>query len=82
MKTFRIYISHNAYGGANPSAISQNSNEVVFDINRISTELKSKIYGKVEILDLTKVEIDEIFNARITVRRVGFNMMKNIGMID
>jgi len=80
MKTYPIYISHNAAGWSNPSAISMNANEVVFDMSKISESLKSKVYGQVGIVELTRAEMQEILDANTTIRRVGHKMMVNLGL--
>jgi hypothetical protein len=78
MKKFPVYISHNQFGYANPSAISTSANEVVFDMNKISEELKAKVFGQNGIVELTRAEMIEISDARIAVRRVGAKMFENI----
>ena len=78
MKKFPVFISHNQFGYANPSAISMSANEVVFDMKKISDSLKAKIFGKIEIIELTRDEMQEISDARIIVRRVGAKMFENI----
>ncbi len=80
MKEFPTYISHNQYGYANPSAISTSSNKVVFDLDKVSQLLREKVYGQIGIVYLTKEEVQEIFEARTEVRRVGDTMMQRIGM--
>jgi hypothetical protein len=80
MKKFPVFISHNAAGWSNPSAISTSANEVVFDMNKISDELKAKVFGQIGIVELTRAEMIEISDARITVRRVGAKMMANLGI--
>ncbi len=80
MKKFPVYIAHNQFSYANPSAISTSSNEVVFDMNKISEELKAKVFGQIGIVELTRAEMIEISDARITVRRVGAKMMANLGI--
>jgi hypothetical protein len=78
MKKFPVYITHNQFSYANPSAISTSSNEVVFDMNMISEELKAKVFGQIGIVELTRAEMIEISDARIVVRRVGAKMFENI----
>ena len=78
MKKFPVYIAHNQFGWSNPSAISMSANEVVFDMKKISDSLKAKIFGKIEIIELTRAEMQEISDARIVVRRVGAKMFENI----
>jgi hypothetical protein len=78
MKKFPVYITHNQFSYANPSAISTSSNEVVFDMNMISEELKAKVFGQIGIVELTRDEMIEISDARTTVRRVGAKMFENI----
>jgi len=78
MKTYPVFIAHNEFGYANPEAISTSANSVTFDINKISKELKSKIYGKTELMHLTKDEMQQISDAGTIVRRVGAKMMSNI----
>ena len=78
MKKFPVYIAHNQFGWSNPSAISMSANEVVFDMKKISDSLKAKIFGKIEIIELTRDEMQEISDARIIVRRVGAKMFENI----
>jgi len=78
MKKFPVYITHNQFGYANPSAISTSSNEVVFDMNKISEELKAKVFGQIGIVELTRAEMIEISDARTAVRRVGAKMFENI----
>jgi hypothetical protein len=78
MKKFPVYISHNQFGYANPSAISTSANEVVFDMNKISEELKAKVFGQIGIVELTRAEMIEISDARTAVRRVGAKMFENI----
>ena len=78
MKTYPVFIAHNEFGYANPEAISTSANSVTFDMDKISKELKSKIYGKTEIMQLTKDEMQQILDARTIVRRVGAKMMSNI----
>jgi hypothetical protein len=78
MKKFPVYISHNQFGYANPSAISTSANNVVFDMNKISEELKAKVFGQNGIVELTRAEMIEISDARIAVRRVGAKMFENI----
>jgi hypothetical protein len=80
MKKFPVYITHNQFSYANPSAISTSSNEVVFDMNMISEELKAKVFGQIGIVELTRDEMIEISDARIVVRRVGAKMMANLGI--
>jgi hypothetical protein len=80
MKKFPVFISHNQFGYSNPSAISTSANEVVFDMNKISDELKAKVFGRIGIVELTRAEMIEISDARITVRRVGAKMMANLGI--
>ena len=79
-KTHPIYISHNKFCCANPSAISSSANEVVFDMAKISEELKSKVYGQIGIVELTRAEMIEIHDASTKIRRVGHKMMVNIGL--
>jgi hypothetical protein len=81
MKKFEIYIAHNKSGWSNPSAISLSANEVVFDMAKISEELKSKVYGQIGIVELTRAEMQEILDAKTVIRRVGHKMMVNLGMI-
>jgi hypothetical protein len=81
VKTYPIYISHNAAGWSNPSAISYSANEVVFDMAKISEELKSKVYGRIGIVELTLAEMQEILDAKTIVRRVGAKMMANLGLV-
>ena len=78
MKKFPVYIAHNQFGWSNPSAISTSANEVVFDMNKISDELKSKVFGQIGIVELTRAEMIEISDARTAVRRVGAKMFENI----
>jgi hypothetical protein len=78
MKKFPVYITHNQFSYANPSAISTSSNEVVFDMNMLSEELKAKVFGQIGIVELTRDEMIEISDARITVRIVGAKMFENI----
>jgi hypothetical protein len=78
MKKFPVYITHNQFSYANPSAISTSSNEVVFDMNMLSEELKAKVFGQIGIVELTRDEMIEISDARTTVRRVGAKMFENI----
>ena len=78
IETYPVFIAHNEFGHANPEAISTSANSVTFDINKISKELKSKIYGKTEIMQLTKDEMQQISDACTIVRRVGAKVMSNI----
>ena len=78
MTKFPVFIAHNEFGYANPSAISTSSNEVVFNMEKISEALKAKVFGKIEIIELTRDEMQEISDARIIVRRVGAKMFENI----
>ena len=78
MKKFPVYIAHNQFSYANPSAISTSSNEVVFDMNKISEELKAKVFGQIGIVELTRDEMIEIHDAHTTIRRVGAKMFENI----
>jgi len=78
MKKFPVYISHNQFGYANPSAISTSANEVIFDMNKISEELKAKVFGQIGIVELTRAEMIEISDARTAERRVGAKMFENI----
>ena len=78
IETYPVFIAHNKFGYANPEAISTSANSVTFDIDKISKELKSKIYGKTEIMQLTKDEMQQISDAGTIVRRVGAEMMSNI----
>jgi hypothetical protein len=80
-KTYPIYISHNSAGWSNPSAISSSANEVVFDMAKISEELKSKVYGQIGIVELTRAEMQEIHDAHTAIRRVGAKMMANLGLV-
>jgi hypothetical protein len=80
-KTYPIYILHNSAGWANPSAISSSANEVVFDMAKISEELKSKVYGQIGIVELTRAEMQEIHDAGTAIRRVGAKMMANLGLV-
>jgi hypothetical protein len=80
MKKFPVFISHNQFGYSNPSAISTSANEVVFDMNKISDELKAKVFGQIGIVELTRAEMIEISDARTAVRRVGAKMMANLGI--
>ena len=80
MKKFPVYIAHNKYGWSNPSAISTSANEVVFDMNKISDELKAKVFGQIGIVELTRAEMQEIHDARTGIRRVGPKMMANLGI--
>jgi hypothetical protein len=57
-----------------------NANEVVFDMSKISESLKSKVYGQVGIVELTRAEMQEILDANTTIRRVGHKMMVNLGL--
>ena len=78
IETYPVFIAHNQFGYANPEAISTSANSVTFDIDKISKALKSKIYGKTEIMQLTKDEMQQISDAGTIVRRVGAEMMSNI----
>ena len=78
IETYPVFIAHNQFGYANPEAISTSANSVTFDIDKISKELKSKIYGKTEIMQLTKDEMQQISDAGTIVRRVDAKMMSNI----
>jgi hypothetical protein len=80
MKKFPVYIAHNQFGYSNPSAISTSANEVVFDMNKISDELKAKVFGQIGIVELTRAEMQEIHDARTGIRRVGAKMMANLGI--
>ena len=77
MKKFPVYISHNQFGRIG-CAISTSANNVVFDMNKISEELKAKVFGQNGIVELTRAEMIEISDARIAVRRVGAKMFENI----
>jgi len=79
-KTFPIYISHNAAGWSNPSAISSSANEVVFEMAKISKELQAKVYGQIGMVQLTRAEMQEIHDASTAIRRVGAKMMANLGL--
>lgn len=74
----KIYIAHNQYGHANPSCISPTGTEVVFDLKKISIELKNKIFGKIDLVELSVEEMNEIKNAKTGTRTVGEGMLKNI----
>ena len=78
IETYPVFIAHNEFGYANPEAISTSANSVTFDMDKVSKELKSKIYGKTEIMQLTKDEMQQISDACTIVRRVGAEMMSNI----
>jgi len=78
MKKFPVYISHNQFGYANPSAISTSANEVVFDMNKVSEELKAKLFGQNGIVELTRADMIEISDARTGVRRVCAKVFENI----
>jgi hypothetical protein len=78
IETYPVFIAHNEFGYANPEAISTSANSVTFDMDKVSKELKSKIYGKTEIMQLTKDEMQQISDAGTIVRRVGAEMMSNI----
>ena len=80
MTKFPVYITHNKSGWSNPSAISTSANRVVFDMNKISDELKSKVFGQIGIVELTRDEMIEIHNAHTAIRRVGAKMMANLGI--
>ena len=80
MKKFPVYIAHNQFGWSNPSAISMSANEVVFDMKKISDELKAKVFGQIGIVELTRAEMQEIHDASTTIRRVGAKMMANLGL--
>jgi len=47
---------------------------------KISEELKSKVYGQIGIVELTRAEMIEIHDANTGIRRVGHKMMVNIGL--
>ena len=80
MKKYRVYISHNAAGWSNPSAVSMSANEVVFDMKKISELLRLKVYGQIGIVELNRAEMQEILDAKTCIRRVGHRMMVNIGL--
>ena len=75
-----VYITHNAAGFANPSAVSMSANEVVFDMKKISESLRSKVHGQIGIVELTRAEMQEILDANTGIRRVGHKMMVNLGL--
>ena len=79
MKKIKVYISHNKFGYANPSAISPLSNRVIFDMEKVSENLKSKVFGQIGFVELTTNEMKEILDANTGIRRVGATMMKNLG---
>jgi hypothetical protein len=78
IETYPVFIAHNQFGYANPEAISTSANSVTFDIDKVSKELKSKIYGKTEIMQLTKDEMQQILDADTIVREVGAKTISNI----
>ena len=81
VKKYPVFIYHNPYGYANPGAISINANEVVFDMQKISSELQEKVFGKNEIVELTIKEMNEIANAQRGIsRQVSDSVMKNVGL--
>lgn len=70
MKTIGIYILHNQYSHANPQAISPSGNEVTFSLDGISDELKDKVYGKMELVELTPSEMEEILKAKTRIEKL------------
>ena len=60
----QVFISHNEFGSANPKAMSTTGNEITFDMDKVSEELKSKVYGKCEVIELTQDEMNEILKAK------------------
>ena len=76
---YKVWISHNRYSHSLPSAVSLSANLVAFDMDKLSKELKSKIFGKIEIVELTRAEMQEIYEAKNGyIRSVGDTMMRNI----
>jgi hypothetical protein len=49
-------------------------------MNKISDELKAKVFGQIGIVELTRAEMQEIHDARTGIRRVGAKMMANLGI--
>jgi hypothetical protein len=47
-------------------------------MNKISEELKAKVFGQIGIVELTRDEMIEIHDAHTTIRRVGAKMFENI----
>ena len=80
MKKHPVYIAHNAFSHANPSAVSMSANEVVFDMEKISDALRLKVHGQIGIVELTRAEMQEILDAKTTIRRVGHKIMVNLGL--
>jgi hypothetical protein len=51
-------------------------------MEKISEELKLKVYGKIGIVQLTRSEMQEIHDANIRIYRVGHKMMTILGLIN
>ena len=77
-KTHPTFVSHNQYGYALASAISLSQNEVTYDIDSLPEPLKSKLYGVIDWVHLTSIELHQINNVRHGAYRVGDTMMNNL----
>jgi hypothetical protein len=77
-KTHPTFVSHNQYGYALASAISLNQNEVTYNIDSLPEPLKSKLYGVIDWVHLTSVELHQINNVSHGASRVGDTMMNNL----
>jgi len=74
----KIYIAHNEFGHACPTAISPSGNEVIFDLDKISGELKKRLYGQMGLVELSVDDMNEIKKARRGVRTVSQSVISNI----
>ncbi len=74
----KIYIAHNEFSHACPTAISPSGNEVIFDLDKISGELKKRLYGQMGLVELSVDDMNEIKKARRGVRTVSQSVISNI----
>ena len=78
MKTIGVYISHNKYGSGNPVAVSPTGNQITFNLDKVSNNLKKKIHGQMDIVQLTISEMEEILKAKTKMEKVSKSVLTRL----
>jgi hypothetical protein len=78
MRTDKVYIAHNEYCHALPEAISQRGTRITFYLDKISDQLKARVFGTIGVIELTEAEMTEIVEAKRAVTSVTKETVKRI----
>ena len=81
MRTTKVFIAHNQYSHANPQVTSPTGNMITFHLHRVSEELRQKLFGKIEIVELTDDEMHQVLAAASgRASTVGVKTLQNLGL--